>query len=422
MFNTNFIFTPGKLSVLLDAQFGSSGKGKIGSYITEHADNWQFCCDTFMPQAGHWVKLDDGRNFFYQTFNSCAYNHKKFEKMYIGQGGCIELEAFFRELEENKIPHSKIGISPITSILQKIDSEFEKGCCDIDGNPIEYKGIAIKSGSTAHGCGANKARKILRRKNVLLARDVPELKEYVCDVPGEIMNRLDQGQAGFLEIAQGHALSLGLADIFPFCTSRNCTVAEALDDMMLPPKYAGNVILNLRTYPIRINSKKFVTPDGKHLTWEEAKSGKFEYHEEESYSGNWYPDQQETTWDEITKDSESETPIMEMTSVTKMPRRVATFSIKNVEEAIKHNDTGHKIFLSVNFINYVDKNMANLRGYANDDWYYGKTNGIYNKDKYRKAIDWLYDNIYVPFNENFTFPLFVGTGPKTNDILIVDDL
>ena len=82
----NYLFSPGKLTTIMDGGAGSSGKGKIGSYIAENADNWQFCCNTFMPQAGHWVVLDDGRTFFYQTLNPCAYDHERFERMYIGPG------------------------------------------------------------------------------------------------------------------------------------------------------------------------------------------------------------------------------------------------------------------------------------------------------------------------------------------------
>lgn len=128
-FNTKYCFIPGKLTTIIDGCPRSGGKGKLTSFITEHADNWQFCCNTFMPNASHWVEPNDFNSlrYFYQTFNSCAYNHNKFERIYIGQGAVIELKSFFRELEENKIPLHKIGVSPITSILQDIDTDYEKG-------------------------------------------------------------------------------------------------------------------------------------------------------------------------------------------------------------------------------------------------------------------------------------------------------
>src|SRR3954463_5896523 len=107
-FDTGFVFTPGKLTIALDGGAGSSGKGKLGSFLCEHARNWQFACNTFMPQAAHWVRLDDGREYLYKTLNSCAFLVDRYEKLYIAPGATIKLAEFFREIEENKIPREKI--------------------------------------------------------------------------------------------------------------------------------------------------------------------------------------------------------------------------------------------------------------------------------------------------------------------------
>lgn len=408
-FNTNEFFKPGKLSIILDAQAGSSGKGVIGSFITEHADNWQFACNAFGPQAGHWVKLDNGKQYFYQTFNSCAYQDK-YEKLYTGPGGMIELPAFFREMEENNIPRHKIGINPLVSILQDIDGKFERGEVDLDGQSIRSEGT-MKYGSTCHGVGACKARKILRRPNVLLARDVPELREFLCDTSKEIMERLDGGQSGLLEIAQGFQLSYGLTEMYPFCTSRNCTVSAGLDDMMLPPIYAGNVLLNLRTFPIRINNKKFIAADGHHMTWAEKlecdKSGT-SYETRIYDSGPGYIDQKEITWNEVTNISGSKEPIMEITSVTKLPRRVFTFSKLNLYQAIQHNLVSDGImYLSINFANYVDDNLKSWRG----NWGEG-----FNSEKFE---GWLRENIYPVCDDTSAVLRWIGTGPLTDDKLVI---
>lgn len=432
MFNkTDWFFTPGKLSIIMDGGAGSSGKGVIGSFVCQHADNWTFACNTFMPQAGHWVKLDDGRSFFYQTLNSCAYQHDKYEKLYIGPGATIELPSLFRELEENGVPRKKLGISPITSILQDIDGKYEKGLCDFDGVEnsamVDKGGYLAKTGTTAHGCGANRARRVLRRKEAKYARDIPELAEFICDVPGEIMGRLDRGESGLLEIAQGFQLSYMLPHFFPFTTSRNCTVAAGLDDMMIPPCYAGNVILNFRTYPIRINSNKYIcSKTGEHLTWAQVQLRNDcvelpesdprhvpKYTTIEGSSGPGYSDQHEMTWEELTKLSGSPDQIMEMTSVTKLPRRVFTFSKKNLEEAIRHNRTNGNIFISLNFVNYVDYAMNGKRA---DDVKLS-TIGCDNssgKDVIvtDKLYQWLVENIPHDLFHNLRF---IGTGPLTDD-------
>jgi hypothetical protein len=88
---------------------------------------------------------------------------------------------------------------------------------------------------------------------------------------------------------------------------------------MVPPIYAGPVLLNNRTYPIRISSNKYISEcsideteqlvigidrtidPGTHLTWDEMmafqRHGKA-FHRYEGDSGPGYPDQEEITWEQ----------------------------------------------------------------------------------------------------------------------------
>jgi adenylosuccinate synthase len=401
----NYLFKPGKITTLLDGTFGSGGKAKMASYVVENSDNWTFACNAFAPQAGHTVVLNDGKKYFYQTLNSCAYRPDRFDKMYIGPGGMIELPAFFRELEENKVPHSKIGISPSTAILQEKDAAFERGEVDLDGRKKKSEGTTMK-GSTCHGVGACSTRKILRRKDALYAKDIPELKEFLCDVPNEIITRLQKGESGFGEIAQGFPLSLNHQFFCGYTTSRNVTVPQFLSDMFLPTRYAGPVIINFRTFPIRINSNKFVGKDGKFLTWSEIESG-IPCDTIKGNSGPFYPDSKELTWDEVTALSGSKEKIFEITSVTKLPRRVATFSKQSLKESLMFNDTGDDMYVTVNFMNYVDPEVLGKGG-----------------DKIiltPKCKEWIKDNIDSVITGTNAKLLLVGTGPTTdNAVLMID--
>jgi len=401
---TDYLFKPGKLTFVMDGQFGSSGKGKISSYIGENADDWTFACNAFSAQAGHWVRLDDGREYFYQHLNSVAYLTDKYEKLYIGAGSVIELPALLREIEVNKVPPEKLGIDPKAMILdESIDAGFERGVIGFDGIPLmdgrKHRGTASR-GSTCHGCGSALARKVLRRSSVLTADRCLYLADYICDVPTEIIRRLKRGESGLLEIAQGFPLSLN-GRFFPFTTSRNVTTSQALSDMFIPPKYAGTVVINLRTLPIRINSKKYISEDGRHLTWEEVQNG-VPHTVFEGNSGPWYPDQKELTWEEVTKNSGSPDPIVEMTSVTKLPRRIATFSRENVEEAIRFNDAGKGVVLSLNFANYIDHNMSRRRG------------GI--ESLTRRFFEWYRENL----GDLSKMVDFIGTGALTEDMIDID--
>jgi len=84
------------------------------------------------------------------------------------------------------------------------------------------------------------------------------------------------------------------------------------------------VIGTCRTYPIRV-------------------ANRFDTHGTQvGYSGPCYDDQLEISFEEIGQKTE-------LTTVTKLPRRIFTFSCKQIEEAIEYNGA-REIFL--NFVNY----------------------------------------------------------------------
>lgn len=119
-------------------------------------------------------------------------------------------------------------------------------------------------------------------------------------------------------------------------------------------------------------------------------------------SGPGYSDQEEIEWDEITRISGSPEQIMEMTSVTKLPRRAFTFSKQNLWSAIKHNDTGHKTFICVNFMNYVDYAVTGKRTEA---------------DATKKVKDWLNNNLWDICDASGAIILCLGTGALTDDMI-----
>jgi len=416
--NTNWCFSKGRLTFTMDGGAGSSGKGKLGAFITEHADNWQFACHAHMSNAAHTTVLEDGKKYLYQCLSSMAYLHNKYQKIYICGGAVIEVPATLKEIKENEVPPEKLGIHPLTAVVQQIDMDYERGLCDLDGNYFKERQVCenLKLGSTLHGVGAARARRILRKKNTLYAKDVPELKPYICDTRAEIVQRLSEGQAGLCEIAQGFQLSYLEPRFAPKTTSRNCTVAAALDDCGIPPLYAGHVFINFRTFPIRVNSNKFIdSRNGKILNHEDMAQMKTKG--DDGYietikgdSGACYEDQQETTWDQVTKDSgikdiDAAAEIREVTSLTRLERRCYTWSKINLKEAIIYNRTPGKTFISINFLNYVDATLTGKRGEA-------KVLGAH-----PKISRWLQDNVVPVLRGTGATLKFLGTGAKTDDMI-----
>lgn len=450
MHNTlNNITTPGHITFLLDAPAGSSGKGKLAAYITKFCDV-NFLVTSNSPNASHTV-IDGDKNIVFKALPSGSLYHEKLEKVFISAGATFEIDALLKEIELIGIPREKVRIHPRAGIAMPIDAAYERGECDLNGIYFdERQDGTIKTGTTASGSGAVLAKKVLRHKTLKCAKDFPEIADMIGIVEIEILALLAEGKAGLFEIGQGFPLSNNYWRFAPNTTSRNVTVSAALNDAMLPPSVVGNVVINTRTFPIRINSKKYVSKEstipyhkllgtdhadlnwevaaqkleeagfkvkateqpgtitalaGKFLTWDEVQSGLFEYEVMDSYSGDWYPDQREITWEDIEKDAGIQIPqVVKNTTLTKLPRRVATFSQINLEEAIRYNQTKGFVFISVNFLNFVDGDMQGIVNPASMT---------------EKANDWIRNNVApVLARFNNVHLTFIGTSEKTDDFIV----
>jgi adenylosuccinate synthase len=136
---------------------------------------------------------------------------------------------------------------------------------------------------------------------------------------------LDQGKNVLIEGAQGHSLSI-YHGFYPYTTSRDVSVAQLLADCAVPFSAAWpvKVIGTARTFPIRVANR--YDENGQMV----------------GFSGPHYLDQKETTFQEIGQE-------VELTTVTKLPRRIFTFSMTQVANAVRQNGV-EEIFL--NFCNY----------------------------------------------------------------------
>ncbi len=127
-----------------------------------------------------------------------------------------------------------------------------------------------------------------------------------------------------MEVPQGYSLSLN-SKFYPYCTSRDISVSSALSDLEVHPFYLGKTIVSIRTYPIRVGN----LPHG--------------------YSGDFYSDSIETSWEKIG------VPV-EYTTNTKRVRRVATFSLYQYQDMLKVMLPDY-VFL--NFCNYLNEGALN---------------------------------------------------------------
>jgi adenylosuccinate synthase len=309
------------LKMILDLQFGSTGKGLIAGYI---ARRWQptAVVTAWAPNAGHTYIAPNGRKFVH-TMLANAIVSPMLDTIMIGPGSLINPGSLLAELEAAKdiLNHGcRVFIHPNAAVVTQAHRDAEAG-------PM------TKIGSTKKGVGEAMIQRIRRNPDdqniakVALANS--ELAPFVVETPDEWTQLLYNNPRILIEGAQGFSLSM-YHGFYPYCTSRDVSTAQTLADCGIPFPFAKHcefeVIGCARTYPIRVANRH--DERGKQVGW----------------SGPCYWDQREIEWPELGM-------APELTTVTKLPRRIFTFSQQQIREALTICGAD-KVFL--NFCNYCE--------------------------------------------------------------------
>ena len=299
----------GTASVLVDGQFGSTGKGLLAAYLASQPHNEVDIATTnASANAGHWTKFSTtpSRNF-------CCYHLPTFgviqqdATIYINAGAIINVDLLMKEADDIGISSKNVIIHPNATIITQQDIDEENADTS----------MATQISSTRKGVGNALARKIKRTGG--LAKDNKILLSRFTVRRIDLNSRLQKGARVSVEVPQGHSLSVN-GRFYPYCTSRNCNVGQGIADAEIHPIFVENVAMSLRTYPIRVGSI--------------PKLG---------YSGDVYPDHEEVTFNDLQVDEE-------YTTVTKRVRRVFTWGQQQFDEAITLN---RPTLLFLNFCNYA---------------------------------------------------------------------
>lgn len=297
-----------KCDMIVDLQFGSTGKGLIAGYLAEkHGYEAVITCN--MPNAGHTYIDSKGNKFIHKVLpNGIVSPNLKY--IMIGPGAIFDVDRLEQELTDAEALlgvdlRSKLLIHPAAVVLKPEHKEFEQTSFS-------------KISSTMQGSAAAMWHKIQRdTRDSPLAIYEGSISQYIA-TDEQWMTTLIGANSILAEGSQGHSLGIN-SQFYPYCTSRDCTPARFLSDMAIPHGMLRKVIGTARTYPIRVGNTK----DG--------------------YSGDHFPDQKELTWEEL-----GQTP--ELTTVTQRVRRVFTFSMQQIIEACFYC-CPDEIFL--NFVNYL---------------------------------------------------------------------
>ncbi len=299
----------GKLNISIDGQFGSTGKGLLNSVLAKEEIN--VAVTNAAPNAGHTFDVGGGKKTVFHLPVAGVLNPGS--RIYLCAGSIIDPELLANEIEEFGVA-GRVYVHPRAAIVTDAHKEAER-----DGT--------AHIASTQKGVGAALADKVTRRHGVILAGDY-DFGPAVTKTSLRLQDLLNYGETALMEVPQGFGLSINHGLSYPHCTSRDLTIGQSLNDAGVHPHFLGKTYLSLRTFPIRVGNIMRVDEDG---------------HKVLGWSGPFYPDSDEKTWDQM-----GQTP--ELTTVTKRVRRVATFSMQQYKEAAR---ALRPDIVFVNFCNYI---------------------------------------------------------------------
>lgn len=316
-----------KMYMIIDLQYGSTGKGLIAGYL---AENWKpdTAIAAFGPNAGH-TYVNDAGEFMHKMLPMGVFSEKIMDVL-IGPGAVLDLDVLRKEIAQFReaYPDRKfnIWIHPNTPILQQRHLETE----------AEF----VRIGSTMKGTAACAIEKMHRDPQLKIIAsqwlggmgfwfNEAGIDVYVA-THREWYEIMHESKRIHIEGAQGWSLSIH-GPFFPHCTSRDISTYQVLADCGIPADLGlPYVIGTARTYPIRVANR--FDKDGKQI----------------GYSGDCYFDQEEISWKDLGMEPE-------LTTVTKLPRRIFTFSEQQVRDAVQQNGV-KSIFL--NFCNYLGHELS----------------------------------------------------------------
>jgi adenylosuccinate synthase len=355
-----------EVCALVGGQYGSEGKGLIAGHIAKDYDDH---VRVGAANAGHTVytgyNLDRGSNITKMGIEKhvlqqipCAAYANPSARLYIGPGALITPHIFLRELEELQAWRDARGLGP-----KYVHVDWRAHVITEDQVRRESKtDLAERIGSTStiarEGIGVAAADRVLRTDNCVQVAS-SDLASHgsilVSDVPALLFAK----DRILLEGTQGTSLSNTTGD-FPYVTSRNPTASGLAADAGIPPWRVNRVICVMRSFPIRVAGN----------------------------SGPFFPDSREINWEDIGVNPESE-----RTTVTKKVRRVATFSMEQLEQAVILNGPTE---IALTFADYASPYVAGSTSALDVDV----------AEETAELIDAIEKHSGVPVR-------YVGTGPFT---------
>jgi adenylosuccinate synthase len=286
--------------VLLGAQWGDEGKGKVTDLLGSRVD--YVVRFSGGNNAGHTVITPDGQKFALHLMPSGALHPNAVTV--IGNGVVVDPKVLLAEMDgltERGVDVSRLLLSADAHLImphhRALDRVVERylgtarigttgrGIGPAYGDKVARMGIRVQD-LLDPGILRQKLELVLREKNQILFKvynrkgfDVgavveeyltyaERLKPFIADTRMILHKALEEGKAVLMEGAQATLLDLDHGT-YPFVTSSNPTAGGACVGTGIPPTRIGRVIGVIKAYTTRVGSGPFPTElndeKGEHL-------------------------------------------------------------------------------------------------------------------------------------------------------------
>ena len=229
-------------TIIVGGFFGDEGKGKIVAHIACNDKPVIISRGGVGPNAGHTVQVGDHEYGVRMVPSGFVY---KGAKLCIGSGVLVDPRVLKQEVEMLDVK-GRIFVDKRCGVITEDHIKRDKGSAH----------LSKKIGSTGSGCGPANSDRVMRISPQ--AKDVPELAEYLLDVPQAIDDELKKGSMVLLEGTQGFGISLYYGT-YPFVTSKDTSASQIAADNGVGPTRIDDVIVVFKAYPTRVGEGPFST-------------------------------------------------------------------------------------------------------------------------------------------------------------------
>jgi adenylosuccinate synthase len=224
-------------TIVVGGHFGDEGKGKVISYLALEDSPAIIARAGVGPNAGHTV-YKNGKQYGLRMI-PCGFVNES-SRLLVGAGVLVDPQRFIEEVEMTS-SGGRAFLDGRCAIIEQKHKDLDRG------DAFLQKSV----GTTGSGCGPANAERAHR--TIKLAKDIPELKDYLTDVPTEVNKAIDDGEEVLLEASQGFGLSLYYGT-YPYVTSKDTSASMAAVDIGIGPTKVDDVLVIYKAYTTRVGA------------------------------------------------------------------------------------------------------------------------------------------------------------------------